>query len=184
MLPTSFPHFSICNSPQKHQPPESPAKDSSRTLPFNPSSRRLSAFIISLYKWWFFLDKLQSRYPPNIVRNQKYNAFTYPRTIQIFLQLYFLLVALPQLVPALKIGRQHPQIQTRSEDLLSDSLEFLGDWWQQDFIWSFGFITRTKGMVYTIIQFVSDNLFRKAKCAASTFDDLVRHVISKRRTRY
>ena len=53
-----------------------------------------------------------------------------------------------------------------------------------NFIWSFGSITRTKGMVYTIIQFVSENLSRKAKCAASTFDDSVRQVISKRRTRY
>ncbi|PPR03047.1 hypothetical protein CVT24_012435 [Panaeolus cyanescens] len=67
------------------------AKDKSRTIPFNPSS------------------KLQSRYPPNIVRNQKYNAFTFLPIVfyeqfKFFFNLYFLLVALSQFVPALKIG--------------------------------------------------------------------------------
>jgi phospholipid-translocating ATPase len=66
-------------------------KDKSRTVPFRPP------------------DKLQSRFPPNIVRNQKYNAFTFlPIVIyeqfKFFFNLYFLLVALSQFVPALKIG--------------------------------------------------------------------------------
>ncbi|KAF8810656.1 aminophospholipid-transporting P-type ATPase [Phlegmacium glaucopus] len=67
------------------------AKDISRTIPFNPP------------------NKLQSRYPPNIVRNQKYNAFTFLPIVfyeqfKFFFNLYFLLVALSQFVPALKTG--------------------------------------------------------------------------------
>ncbi|KAF9049632.1 protein transporter [Hymenopellis radicata] len=66
-------------------------KDKSRIIPFRPT------------------EKLQSRYPPNIVRNQKYNAFTFlPMVLyeqfKFFFNLYFLLVALSQFVPALKIG--------------------------------------------------------------------------------
>ncbi|KAF9559015.1 aminophospholipid-transporting P-type ATPase [Agrocybe pediades] len=75
-------------------PPKSPgfnAKDKSRTIPFNAP------------------EKLQSRYPPNIVRNQKYNAFTFLPIVfyeqfKYFYNLYFLLVALSQFIPALKIG--------------------------------------------------------------------------------
>ncbi len=56
-----------------------------------------------------FLDKIQSRFPPNIVRNQKYNAFTFFPIVfyeqfKFFFNLYFLLVALSQFIPALKIG--------------------------------------------------------------------------------
>jgi phospholipid-translocating ATPase len=66
-------------------------KDKSRTVPFRPP------------------DKLQSRFPPNTVRNQKYNAFTFLPIVfyeqfKFFFNLYFLLVALSQFVPALKIG--------------------------------------------------------------------------------
>ncbi|KAI0758873.1 aminophospholipid-transporting P-type ATPase [Fomes fomentarius] len=65
--------------------------DKSRTIPFRPP------------------EKLQSRYPPNVVRNQKYNAFTFLPLVlygqfKFFFNLYFLLVALSQFVPALKIG--------------------------------------------------------------------------------
>lgn len=54
-------------------------------------------------------EKLQSRFPPNIVRNQKYNAFTFLPIVfyeqfKFFFNLYFLLVALSQFIPALKIG--------------------------------------------------------------------------------
>jgi phospholipid-translocating ATPase len=54
-------------------------------------------------------DKLQSRFPPNTVRNQKYNAFTFLPIVfyeqfKFFFNLYFLLVALSQFIPALKIG--------------------------------------------------------------------------------
>jgi phospholipid-translocating ATPase len=75
-------------------PPKAPSlhsKDKSRTIPFNAS------------------DKAVSRYPPNIIRNQKYNVFTFlPKVFyeqfKFFFNLYFLLVALSQFVPALKIG--------------------------------------------------------------------------------
>ncbi|KAK0477044.1 hypothetical protein IW261DRAFT_1488351 [Armillaria novae-zelandiae] len=55
------------------------------------------------------VHKVQSRYPPNIVRNQKYNPFTFLPIVfyeqfKFFFNLYFLLVALSQFVPALKIG--------------------------------------------------------------------------------
>jgi phospholipid-translocating ATPase len=68
------------------------AKDKSRMIPFKSP------------------DKLKSRYPPNIVRNQKYNAFTFLPIVfyeqfKFFFNLYFLLVALSQFVPALKIGK-------------------------------------------------------------------------------
>ncbi|KAG2151082.1 uncharacterized protein EDB93DRAFT_1249573 [Suillus bovinus] len=66
-------------------------QDKSRTIPFRPA------------------EKLQSKFPPNLVRNQKYNIFTFfPIVIyeqfKFFFNLYFLLVALSQFVPALKIG--------------------------------------------------------------------------------
>lgn len=49
------------------------------------------------------------RYPPNVVRNQKYNIVTFLPIVlyeqfKFFFNLYFLLVALSQLIPALKIG--------------------------------------------------------------------------------
>ncbi|KAJ7188382.1 protein transporter [Mycena filopes] len=70
--------------------PKAP-KDLSRTIPFRPP------------------EKFQARYPPNIVRNQKYNVFTFLPLVfyeqfKFFFNLYFLLVALSQFVPALKIG--------------------------------------------------------------------------------
>lgn len=54
-------------------------------------------------------EKFQSRFPPNIVRNQKYNIFTFFPVVlyeqfKFFFNLYFLLVALSQFIPALKIG--------------------------------------------------------------------------------
>ncbi|KAF5347357.1 hypothetical protein D9756_009903 [Leucocoprinus leucothites] len=83
-------------SPVKSRSParsfrSSSGKDKSRTVPFNPS------------------DKLQSRFTPNIVKNQKYNAITFLPLVfyeqfKFFFNLYFLLVALSQFVPALKIG--------------------------------------------------------------------------------
>ncbi|KAG5338797.1 hypothetical protein C0989_006224 [Termitomyces sp. Mn162] len=68
-----------------------PVKDNSRTIPFKPP------------------DKFQTRFPANIVRNQKYNAFTFLPIVfyeqfKFFFNLYFLLVALSQFIPALKIG--------------------------------------------------------------------------------
>lgn len=54
-------------------------------------------------------DKLQSKFAPNIVRNQKYNVFTFLPIVfyeqfKFFFNLYFLLVALSQFVPALRTG--------------------------------------------------------------------------------
>lgn len=54
-------------------------------------------------------DKLQNRFPGNIVRNQKYNVFTFLPIVfyeqfKFFFNLYFLLVALSQFVPALRTG--------------------------------------------------------------------------------
>ncbi|RKO87631.1 hypothetical protein BDK51DRAFT_5631, partial [Blyttiomyces helicus] len=51
----------------------------------------------------------QNRYPPNIVRNQKYNIVSFLPLVlyeqfSFFFNLYFLLVALSQFIPALKIG--------------------------------------------------------------------------------
>ena len=56
-----------------------------------------------------FSEKFQSRFAPNTVKNQKYNAFTFLPIVfyeqfKFFFNLYFLLVALSQFVPALKIG--------------------------------------------------------------------------------
>ena len=51
----------------------------------------------------------RARFPPNVVRNQKYNMVTFlPMVLyeqfKFFFNLYFLLVALSQFIPALKIG--------------------------------------------------------------------------------
>ncbi|KAH9914070.1 aminophospholipid-transporting P-type ATPase [Epithele typhae] len=67
------------------------SQDKSRTIPFRPP------------------EKLQNKYPPNVVRNQKYNIFTFLPLVfyeqfKFFFNLYFLLVALSQFIPALKIG--------------------------------------------------------------------------------
>ncbi|KAI6041769.1 hypothetical protein EDC04DRAFT_2665360 [Pisolithus marmoratus] len=66
-------------------------QDKSRTIPFRPG------------------DRFQSRFPPNMVCNQKYNLFTFfpfvlYEQFKFFFNLYFLLVALSQFIPALKIG--------------------------------------------------------------------------------
>lgn len=55
------------------------------------------------------LEKLQNKFPPNLVRNQKYNVVTFLPIVfyeqfKFFFNLYFLLVALSQFIPALKIG--------------------------------------------------------------------------------
>ena len=54
-------------------------------------------------------DRVRSKYPANVVRNQKYNIVTFlPKVLyeqfKFFFNLYFLLVALSQFIPALKIG--------------------------------------------------------------------------------
>ncbi|KAG8902108.1 putative aminophospholipid-translocase [Tulasnella sp. 403] len=69
----------------------SSSKDKSRTIPFRPP------------------EKLQNKFPANVVRNQKYNVVTFLPLVfyeqfKFFFNLYFLLVALSQFIPALKIG--------------------------------------------------------------------------------
>ncbi|PKY42453.1 phospholipid-translocating P-type ATPase [Rhizophagus irregularis] len=54
-------------------------------------------------------EKLKDKYPANVVRNQKYNLITFfplvfYQQFHIFINLYFLLVALSQFIPPLKIG--------------------------------------------------------------------------------
>lgn len=49
------------------------------------------------------------RYPANVIRNQKYNPITFLPVIlyeqfKFFFNMYFLLVALSQFIPALQIG--------------------------------------------------------------------------------
>jgi len=54
-------------------------------------------------------ERVRARHPANVVRNQKYNVATFIPIVlyeqfKFFFNLYFLLVALSQFVPALKIG--------------------------------------------------------------------------------
>ncbi|KAF9784605.1 aminophospholipid-transporting P-type ATPase [Thelephora terrestris] len=87
-LPTQERPTSRSSSSKKHA---GGSKDKSRTVPFRPPER------------------FQARFAPNTVKNQKYNAFTFLPIVfyeqfKFFFNLYFLLVALSQFVPALKIG--------------------------------------------------------------------------------
>ena len=86
----------------------SSVKDKSRTVPFRPPGARsiLSHIYFILTK---LVEKFQAKFSPNIVRNQKYNLFTFFPIVfyeqfKFFFNLYFLLVALSQFIPALKIG--------------------------------------------------------------------------------
>ncbi|CDS09407.1 hypothetical protein LRAMOSA10767 [Lichtheimia ramosa] len=68
----------------------SPRKQNPRTIPFHANDK-------------------QKKYTPNIIVNQKYNIITFIPLVLfeqfvVFFNLYFLLVALSQFVPALKIG--------------------------------------------------------------------------------
>ncbi|GAB5587710.1 Putative aminophospholipid-translocase [Umbelopsis nana] len=54
-------------------------------------------------------DRIKKKFPPNLIVNQKYNIITFIPLVmyeqfKVFFNLYFLLVALSQFVPALKIG--------------------------------------------------------------------------------
>ncbi|KZT54722.1 phospholipid-translocating P-type ATPase [Calocera cornea HHB12733] len=76
---------------QQPPPPSTKGKEKARTIPFRP------------------LEKLQSRFPANVVRNQKYSMFSFLPLVlyeqfKFFFNMYFLLVALSQFIPALKIG--------------------------------------------------------------------------------
>ncbi|KAI1810928.1 phospholipid-translocating P-type ATPase [Poronia punctata] len=79
---------------QDDQPEDEPGPD------FNDPSASRTVAVGSLQA---------TRYPPNIISNAKYTAFTFlPVTLynefSFFFNLYFLLVALSQAVPALRIG--------------------------------------------------------------------------------
>lgn len=85
------------------------AKDKSRTIPFQPSGKFLCLAWSMITYPPTLPEKLQARYPANVVRNQKYNFATFLPLVfyeqfKFFFNLYFLLVALSQFVPALKIG--------------------------------------------------------------------------------
>ena len=62
----------------------------------------------------------KSPYAPNIVRNQKYTIVSFLPIVlweqfQAFYNLYFLLVALSQFIPAFKIGERLPLLLTFSD---------------------------------------------------------------------
>ncbi|XP_041723398.1 LOW QUALITY PROTEIN: probable phospholipid-transporting ATPase IIB [Coregonus clupeaformis] len=59
--------------------------------------------------WLGHPEKCEEKYPKNAIKNQKYNLFTFVpgvlyQQFKFFLNLYFLVVACSQFVPALKIG--------------------------------------------------------------------------------
>eukprot|EP00058_Branchiostoma_floridae_P019178 XP_002604667.1 hypothetical protein BRAFLDRAFT_94829 [Branchiostoma floridae] len=59
--------------------------------------------------WFNRADRNEERYPPNVIRNQKFNIITFVPGVlydqfKFFLNLYFLVVALSQFIPDLKIG--------------------------------------------------------------------------------
>ncbi|XP_044158831.1 probable phospholipid-transporting ATPase IIB isoform X2 [Bufo gargarizans] len=59
--------------------------------------------------WLGYPEKCEEKYPRNAIKNQKYNIFTFIpgvlyQQFKFFLNLYFLVVACSQFVPALKIG--------------------------------------------------------------------------------
>ncbi|CAG8444480.1 1403_t:CDS:2 [Acaulospora colombiana] len=56
-----------------------------------------------------FHASVKDKFPPNVVRNQKYSLITFFPLVfyeqfHVFINLYFLLVALSQFIPPLKIG--------------------------------------------------------------------------------
>lgn len=72
------------------------------------------------------IDKLRSRYPPNIVRNQKYNVVSFLPIVlyeqfKFFFNLYFLLVAVSQIVPALRIGWFRQVLLPLSSELIAQA---------------------------------------------------------------
>ncbi|XP_029446696.1 probable phospholipid-transporting ATPase IIB [Rhinatrema bivittatum] len=59
--------------------------------------------------WLGYPEKCEEKYPRNAIKNQKYNIFTFIpgvlyQQFKFFLNLYFLVVACSQFLPALKIG--------------------------------------------------------------------------------
>ena len=99
-------------------------KDRSRTIPFRPSTFSLGPLASYACINPSPLEKTSSKYPANVVRNQKYNFATFLPLVfyeqfKFFFNLYFLLVALSQFIPALKIGKQYYYSSPYLRDLLS-----------------------------------------------------------------
>lgn len=87
----SIPRASLPIQPKKPKGKGKEKEDKSRTVTFRPSA------------------KLRAQYPPNTVRNQKYTVWSFLPVVlyeqfKFFFNLYFLLVALSQFVPQLRIG--------------------------------------------------------------------------------
>ncbi|KZT00633.1 phospholipid-translocating P-type ATPase [Laetiporus sulphureus 93-53] len=92
------------DSSKKARKPESPSQRSSWARRFKPPPQDKSRAVPFRPP-----DKLRGHFPPNIIRNQKYNVITFLPIVfyeqfKFFFNLYFLVVALSQFVPALKIG--------------------------------------------------------------------------------
>ena len=57
-------------------------------------------------------EKAEGKFPPNLLRNQKFNLLTFVPLVlyeqfKFFFNLYFLIVALTQFIPALQVGKQN-----------------------------------------------------------------------------
>ena len=85
-------------------------KDKSRTVPFRPPGAVSSIMSACPSIVETHSEKLRNHFPANVVRNQKYNVFTFLPLVfyeqfKFFFNLYFLLVALSQFFPPLKTGK-------------------------------------------------------------------------------
>ncbi|KAK4053617.1 putative aminophospholipid-translocase [Microbotryomycetes sp. JL221] len=87
-----------------------PSRQRSISNPFTSFSRKPSTTsrTVDLNNPWSSSSST-SKYPANVIRNQKYNFITFVPLVlyeqfKFFYNLYFLLVALSQLLPALRIG--------------------------------------------------------------------------------
>ncbi|KAI9498324.1 hypothetical protein BDB00DRAFT_867486 [Zychaea mexicana] len=101
-LGESAPLTGADSSPQ--QPRRRKRQKSRFPWPFVKSARKQDPRTIPLHA-----DDKQKKYAPNIIVNQKYNIITFLPLVLfeqfvVFFNLYFLLVALSQFIPALKIG--------------------------------------------------------------------------------
>ncbi|KAI8447164.1 phospholipid-translocating ATPase [Phakopsora pachyrhizi] len=127
-----------------------------------------------------FPDRFQSRFPPNIIRNQKYNIITFfPLVLyeqfKFFFNLYFLAVAMSQFVPALRIGllmtyvaplafvllitigkEAHDDYQRRQRDSIANSTRYqIIDWSSKSSIATSAFFSNSHH-ASTINNFNSD----------------------------
>ncbi|KAI7854229.1 hypothetical protein BDC45DRAFT_463467 [Circinella umbellata] len=105
-LGESAPLTGPSDSPQPRRRTTNNRRRKKRTFPwpFGNSTRKQNPRTIPLHA-----DDKQKKYAPNIIVNQKYNIITFLPIVLfeqfvVFFNLYFLLVALSQFVPALKIG--------------------------------------------------------------------------------